>query len=67
MAHHEGSRTPHEGTIEFISLDSHKGVGEITQPQYQAAKSSRKDLCCASPAGLWLPLLELVSLFLMLI
>ncbi|KYO32426.1 inactive serine/threonine-protein kinase VRK3 isoform B [Alligator mississippiensis] len=26
VAHHEGSRTPHEGTIEFISLDSHKGV-----------------------------------------
>ncbi|XP_019363214.1 PREDICTED: inactive serine/threonine-protein kinase VRK3 isoform X3 [Gavialis gangeticus] len=26
VAHREGSRTPHEGTIEFISLDSHKGV-----------------------------------------
>uniref|UniRef100_A0A8D0GD41 Protein kinase domain-containing protein n=1 Tax=Sphenodon punctatus TaxID=8508 RepID=A0A8D0GD41_SPHPU len=27
VAYREGSRTPHEGTIEFISLDSHKGVG----------------------------------------
>lgn len=27
MAQREGSRTPHEGTIEFISLDSHKGAG----------------------------------------
>lgn len=24
----ECSRTPHEGTLEFISLDSHKGAGE---------------------------------------
>ncbi|NXO01232.1 VRK3 kinase, partial [Rhinopomastus cyanomelas] len=23
----EGSRTPHEGTVEFLSLDSHKGAG----------------------------------------
>lgn len=28
VAQREGSRTPHEGTIEFISLDSHKGAGE---------------------------------------
>lgn len=28
MAQREGSRTPHEGTIEFISLDSHRGAGE---------------------------------------
>ena len=28
MAQREGSRTPHEGTTEFISLDSHKGAGE---------------------------------------
>ncbi|XP_062443911.1 inactive serine/threonine-protein kinase VRK3 [Rhea pennata] len=34
VAHREGSRTPHEGTIEFISLDSHKG----------AAPSRRSDL-----------------------
>ncbi|PKK21852.1 vaccinia related kinase 3 [Columba livia] len=27
VAQREGSRTPHEGTIEFISLDSHKGAG----------------------------------------
>ncbi|NXT83023.1 VRK3 kinase, partial [Zapornia atra] len=27
VAQHQGSRTPHEGTIEFISLDSHKGAG----------------------------------------
>ncbi|XP_069665680.1 serine/threonine-protein kinase VRK3 isoform X2 [Haliaeetus albicilla] len=27
VAWREGSRTPHEGTIEFISLDSHKGAG----------------------------------------
>uniref|UniRef100_A0A8C4VCR1 VRK serine/threonine kinase 3 n=1 Tax=Falco tinnunculus TaxID=100819 RepID=A0A8C4VCR1_FALTI len=27
VAHREGSRTPHEGTMEFISLDSHKGAG----------------------------------------
>lgn len=32
MAQREGSRTPHEGTVEFISLDSHKGAGEsLTQ------------------------------------
>ncbi|XP_025934964.1 inactive serine/threonine-protein kinase VRK3, partial [Apteryx rowi] len=27
VAEREGSRTPHEGTIEFISLDSHRGAG----------------------------------------
>ncbi|NXS47227.1 VRK3 kinase, partial [Balaeniceps rex] len=27
VAQRKGSRTPHEGTIEFISLDSHKGAG----------------------------------------
>ncbi|NXH83387.1 VRK3 kinase, partial [Edolisoma coerulescens] len=27
VAWREGSRTPHEGTVEFISLDSHKGAG----------------------------------------
>nr|XP_009937510.1 PREDICTED: inactive serine/threonine-protein kinase VRK3 [Opisthocomus hoazin] len=27
VAQREGSRTPHEGTTEFISLDSHKGAG----------------------------------------
>uniref|UniRef100_A0A8B9QX63 VRK serine/threonine kinase 3 n=1 Tax=Anas platyrhynchos TaxID=8839 RepID=A0A8B9QX63_ANAPL len=27
VAQREGSRTPHEGTIEFISLDSHRGAG----------------------------------------
>ncbi|XP_064009206.1 inactive serine/threonine-protein kinase VRK3 isoform X3 [Pogoniulus pusillus] len=27
VAQREGSRTPHEGTLEFISLDSHKGAG----------------------------------------
>ncbi|XP_065588668.1 serine/threonine-protein kinase VRK3 isoform X2 [Cyrtonyx montezumae] len=34
VARREGSRTPHEGTIEFISLDTHKG----------AAPSRRSDL-----------------------
>ncbi|XP_044289212.1 inactive serine/threonine-protein kinase VRK3 isoform X2 [Varanus komodoensis] len=34
VSHREGSRTPHEGTLEFISLDSHKG----------AAPSRRSDL-----------------------
>ncbi|NXK92374.1 VRK3 kinase, partial [Formicarius rufipectus] len=34
VAWREGSRTPHEGTVEFISLDSHKG----------AAPSRRSDL-----------------------
>lgn len=28
VARREGSRTPHEGTIEFISQDSHRGAGE---------------------------------------
>lgn len=28
VARREGSRTPHEGTVEFISHDSHKGAGE---------------------------------------
>ncbi|NXA15410.1 VRK3 kinase, partial [Sapayoa aenigma] len=27
VAQREGSRTPHEGTVEFLSLDSHKGTG----------------------------------------
>ncbi|NXP46828.1 VRK3 kinase, partial [Heliornis fulica] len=27
VAQHQGSRTPHEGTVEFISVDSHKGAG----------------------------------------
>ncbi|XP_062999410.1 inactive serine/threonine-protein kinase VRK3 [Elgaria multicarinata webbii] len=34
VSQREGSRTPHEGTLEFISLDSHKG----------AAPSRRSDL-----------------------
>ncbi|OXB70868.1 UNVERIFIED_CONTAM: hypothetical protein H355_014757 [Colinus virginianus] len=29
VARREGSRTPHEGTIEFISQDSHKGAGAL--------------------------------------
>lgn len=28
VEYREASRTPHEGTIEFISLDAHKGAGE---------------------------------------
>ncbi|XP_069726360.1 serine/threonine-protein kinase VRK3 [Phaenicophaeus curvirostris] len=27
VAYREGSRTPHEGTVEFLSLDGHKGTG----------------------------------------
>ncbi|XP_068003479.1 serine/threonine-protein kinase VRK3-like [Melanerpes formicivorus] len=27
VAQRQGSRTPHEGTLEFISLDSHRGAG----------------------------------------
>ncbi|KAJ8281156.1 hypothetical protein GJAV_G00064180 [Gymnothorax javanicus] len=27
VEYREGSRTPHEGTVEFISLESHKGAG----------------------------------------
>ncbi|NWH78044.1 VRK3 kinase, partial [Piaya cayana] len=27
VAYREGSRTPHEGTVEFLSLDGHKGAG----------------------------------------
>ncbi|NXX96235.1 VRK3 kinase, partial [Centropus bengalensis] len=27
VARREGSRTPHEGTVEFLSLDGHKGAG----------------------------------------
>ncbi|XP_075044899.1 serine/threonine-protein kinase VRK3 [Mixophyes fleayi] len=27
VAYREGSKTPHEGTVEFISLDVHKGAG----------------------------------------
>ncbi|XP_038618184.1 inactive serine/threonine-protein kinase VRK3 isoform X2 [Tachyglossus aculeatus] len=27
VRYQEGGRTPHEGTVEFISLDAHKGVG----------------------------------------
>ncbi|KAL7406632.1 hypothetical protein ABVT39_023684 [Epinephelus coioides] len=28
VEYREASRTPHEGTVEFISLDAHKGAGE---------------------------------------
>lgn len=28
VEYREASRSPHEGTIEYISLDSHKGAGE---------------------------------------
>ncbi|MEE6499568.1 hypothetical protein FKM82_003501 [Ascaphus truei] len=31
VAYKDGSRTSHEGTAEFISLDLHKGVGRIAQ------------------------------------
>uniref|UniRef100_A0A8C8R8F9 VRK serine/threonine kinase 3 n=1 Tax=Pelusios castaneus TaxID=367368 RepID=A0A8C8R8F9_9SAUR len=32
----KGSRTPHEGTIEFISLDSHKGAGPSRRSDLQS-------------------------------
>lgn len=28
MAYKEGSRSPHDGDLEFISVDVHKGCGE---------------------------------------
>lgn len=39
MAQREGSRTPHEGTIEFISLDSHKGAGESVSDTSQQSSA----------------------------
>ncbi|XP_019327427.1 PREDICTED: LOW QUALITY PROTEIN: inactive serine/threonine-protein kinase VRK3 [Aptenodytes forsteri] len=36
VAQREGSRTPHEGTIEFISLDSHKGAGPSRRSDLQS-------------------------------
>lgn len=53
MAQREGSRTPHEGTIEFISLDSHKGAGE-SQFIMQASKAQLELLLwqCSLKLGL---------------
>lgn len=54
MAQREGSRTPHEGTIEFISLDSHKGAGEswfLTQAQLELSLWQRS-LELGLPAGI---------------
>ncbi|XP_067389442.1 serine/threonine-protein kinase VRK3 isoform X2 [Emydura macquarii macquarii] len=36
VTQHNGSRTPHEGTIEFISLDSHKGAGPSRRSDLQS-------------------------------
>ena len=30
VEYREASRTPHEGALEYISVDSHKGAGEWT-------------------------------------
>lgn len=51
MAQREGSRTPHEGTIEFLSLDSHKGAGE-SQFLAQASKAPPELLLCSLGPGL---------------
>ncbi|XP_061455258.1 inactive serine/threonine-protein kinase VRK3 isoform X2 [Rhineura floridana] len=44
VSQREGSRTPHEGTMEFISLDSHKGAGDISCPRNRMSPSRRSDL-----------------------
>lgn len=49
VAQREGSRTPHEGTIEFISLDSHKGAGE--SPFLTRASKAQLEQWCGS--ALW--------------
>nr|XP_042696786.1 inactive serine/threonine-protein kinase VRK3 isoform X2 [Chrysemys picta bellii] len=36
VAQREGSRTPHEGTIEFISLDGHRGAGPSRRSDLQS-------------------------------
>ncbi|XP_019909303.1 inactive serine/threonine-protein kinase VRK3 isoform X1 [Esox lucius] len=36
VEYREGSRTPHEGAIEFISLESHKGAGPSRRSDLQA-------------------------------
>ncbi|XP_066569637.1 serine/threonine-protein kinase VRK3 isoform X1 [Amia ocellicauda] len=36
VEYREGSRTPHEGAVEFISLDSHKGAGPSRRSDLQA-------------------------------
>lgn len=54
MALREGSRTPHEGTIEFISLDSHKGAGE-SQCLPEASKAQLELLLWQCSLQLGLP------------
>ncbi|XP_063801313.1 inactive serine/threonine-protein kinase VRK3 isoform X4 [Pseudophryne corroboree] len=36
VAYREGSRTPHEGTAEFISLDIHKGTGPTRRSDFES-------------------------------
>ncbi|XP_074867095.1 serine/threonine-protein kinase VRK3 [Carettochelys insculpta] len=36
VAQREGSRTPHEGTVEFISLDGHRGAGPSRRSDLQS-------------------------------
>ncbi|XP_064191465.1 inactive serine/threonine-protein kinase VRK3 isoform X1 [Anguilla rostrata] len=36
VEYREGSRTPHEGAVEFISVDSHKGAGPSRRSDLQA-------------------------------
>ncbi|KAM9124734.1 serine/threonine-protein kinase VRK3 isoform 1-T1 [Pangshura tecta] len=36
VAQRDGSRTPHEGTIEFISLDGHRGAGPSRRSDLQS-------------------------------
>ncbi|KAL4613667.1 inactive serine/threonine-protein kinase VRK3 [Arapaima gigas] len=36
VEYREGSRTPHEGAVEFISMDSHKGAGPSRRSDLQA-------------------------------
>lgn len=51
MAQREGSRTPHEGTIEFISLDSHKGAGEPGSVSDTSQQSSARAIPVAVLSG----------------
>lgn len=48
VEYREHSKTPHEGAIEFISLDMHKGAGESLVSGKQGAVPEKTHKCIKS-------------------
>ena len=49
VAYTEGSRSPHEGDLEFISMDLHKGCGKRPEKGFRSLET-----CCSDKGSSWL-------------